>query len=259
MSKSHNLKNDFYKKEFYDAIKSYSLESAEVIVPLILDIILCRSIVDIGCGDGTWLKVFHDNGVKDILGIDGSYVDENILVIPKSNFISCDLENPGKLENKFDIAISLEVAEHLPIQCASLFIDYLTSLSDVIVFSAAIPGQGGENHINEQWPEYWSKEFSSKGYIVFDYLRKKVWNNEKVAAWYRQNLLLFIKQSYYEKQPFLQEILKPYEVTDFSLLSIVHPEIFSIKIDMLKSMTISLDINNYKRQTFLKKIKTIMS
>ncbi len=112
----------------------------------------------------------------------------------EEEFIPKDLTKPLKLKEKFDLAISLEVAEHLPEKSAEIFIDSLTGLSDIILFSAAIPYQRGTNHINEQFPEYWIDKFKKRNYLVIDCIRKKIWNNPKVYFFYSQNILLFIKK-----------------------------------------------------------------
>jgi SAM-dependent methyltransferase len=223
-----------YTEDFFNELQGFSRQSAEEIVPLILEMIPCNRVVDVGCGDGTWLKVFHEYGVKEILGIDGSYVDENILVIPRENFIPFDLTKPLKLNEKFDLVTSFEVAEHLPAECAETFVNSLTSLGSVILFSAAIPEQGGENHVNEQWQDYWAEKFQQRGYVAIDCLREKIWSNKKVAYWYSQNILLFIQQEYFEKNSSLKDKLKNFVVTNHSSLSVVHPMLYLIKIGKIE-------------------------
>ncbi|WP_256360400.1 class I SAM-dependent methyltransferase [Methylomonas koyamae] len=178
-----------YNDRFYDNQSTGSLKSAKAIVPIINEILSPQSVVDLGCGIGTWLSAFIEMGIDDILGIDGPYVEKNKLLINEANFLAADLEKPILLDRKFDLAISLEVAEHIPDIAANTFVSSLTSLSDVIIFSAALPYQGGENHINEQWPEYWSDKFVAAGYTPIDYLRLKLWNDSDIEFWYRQNIL----------------------------------------------------------------------
>lgn len=221
---------DYYTKDFYNQLHDYAQESAEVIVPLILKILHCNQVIDVGCGDGTWLKLFQENGVKEILGVDGSYVDENTLLIPKQNFIPYDLKAPLKIDKKFDLAMSLEVAEHLPEDCAELFVNSLVNLSSVVLFSAAIPHQGGDNHINEQWQDYWAEKFRKRDYVAIDYIRPKLWNNSKVAYWYRQNILLFIHSSYLENNHILEKKLKNFIVENSTSLSVIHPVFYLVKI-----------------------------
>jgi SAM-dependent methyltransferase len=234
MNITETVGQNYYTNDFYDFLQIYSRQSAEEIVPLILAMLPCQRVIDVGCGDGTWLKTFQEYGVQEILGVDGSYVDESILVISKENFLPYDLTKPLKLDKQFDLVMSLEVAEHLPAESAESFIDSLTSLGAVILFSAAIPEQGGDNHINEQWQEYWAEKFQQRGYVVFDYIRKKIWRNSKVAVWYSQNILLFIDQNYLKNHEELYEKLKYYEVNDISSLSIIHPQIYLERVDYLK-------------------------
>jgi hypothetical protein len=142
-------------------------------------------------------------------------------MIPQERFFPWDLKTPLRMDRQFDLAVSLEVAEHLPSAYAESFVDTLTRLSPVILFSAAIPFQGGTEHINEQWPEYWAKLFRAREYAVIDCLRKKVWSNESVEWWYAQNILLFAHRGYLTSQPVLQHELQN---TVAAQLSLVHPK-----------------------------------
>ena len=154
-------------------------------------------------------------------GIDGEYINKNDLLIPENKFITFDLKKEINLDKKFDLVVSLEVAEHLPEKCAQSFVKSLTNLGDFILFSAAIPSQGGTNHINEQWPEYWINIFNKFNFKVFDCVRHKIWNNQKVDWWYSQNCFLYVKK----------EILYKYKKTTnnpvFSKrFNIVHPRCY---------------------------------
>lgn len=128
-----------YNKIFYEDRAKGARSSAEEIIPIILNLVEPKSVIDVGCGTGTWLSVIKDHGINDILGIDGSYLDIHHLEIPKDNFLSLDLNDPIKIDRKFDLVISVEVAEHLPIENANIFIDSLIQLGQIILFSAAIP------------------------------------------------------------------------------------------------------------------------
>lgn len=214
--------NSFYTEGFYKALHESSRSSARQIVPLILELTQPQSVVDVGCGLGVWLSVFEEFGVEEYLGIDGDHVNQCALEIPRDNFLSFDLRNPLQLDRKFDLVLSLEVAEHLPVECAETFIDSVTSLGPVVLFSAAIPLQGGSNHVNEQWPHYWAQHFHKRGYLVVDCLRKKMWNNENVEPWYAQNMLIFVRQDRIDGYPLLEREL---ERMDVSRLAMVHPGI----------------------------------
>ena len=174
---------------------THNFSAPEEIVPFIIELLQPKSVVDIGCGIGTWLNVFKKYSIQTVLGIDGSFVDRNLLKIQENSFIEKDLEESFVLENKFDLALSLEVAEHISFEKADVFIGSICNSSDVVIFSAAIPNQGGQNHINEQPPLYWIRKFESRGYKMFDVIRPLFWDNEKVDWWYKQNILVFSKNS----------------------------------------------------------------
>ncbi|MEG5063534.1 glycosyltransferase [Microcoleus sp. B3-A4] len=225
-SQTHQNQQSSYTRDFDQLIGEGARSSAREIIPLLLDLlqpILPKSVVDVGCGTGSWLAAFHKLGIADCLGIDGDYVDRTLLEIPLNQFKSYDLKQPLQVERKFDLAISLEVGEHLPSTCAENFVNSLTKLAPVILFSAAIPFQGGVEHVNEQWPQYWAYYFQQNGFAVIDCLRKKIWNNEKVEPWYAQNILIFVKQEYLSKYP---RLVNEYQNTDLNQLAIVHPKIY---------------------------------
>jgi len=219
---------DNYSEEYYSAQKIGSLESAKEIIPIILDITKPRSVVDVGCGVGQWLSVFKDLGVEEIFGLDGDWVDEKTLNIPATQFKRSDLKKSFSLDRQFDLVMSLEVAEHLPENCAEGFINSLVKLGPVIIFSAAIPHQGGTNHINEQWPEYWEEFFKKNDYLPVDCLRAKIWKNKNIKVWYKQNILLFVNQDYLQNNA---PLLREYERSQSRGLSLVHPQQYIWKIE----------------------------
>ncbi len=189
------MKADKKIKYFYADRHSRTIYSAEKILSLLLEILpQIKSAVDIGCGVGTWLSVLKNKGINEIIGCDGSWVDPDYLEIPKSNFMILDLRKPIQINNRFDLAVSLEVAEHIPQHDAETFIKSLVSLSDIVLFSAAIPYQRGVDHVNEQWPDYWANIFLKYDYLCFDPFRMAIWNDDNIPYWYRQNILLFVKK-----------------------------------------------------------------
>lgn len=214
--------NNFYTEDYYRTLEEGTRRSAREIVALVLELTRPQSVVDVGCGLGTWLSVFEQFGIDNYLGIDGDHIDPNNLEIPRDRFLSFDLRNPLQVDTQFDLVVSLEVAEHLPSECAETFIDSITSLGPVVLFSAATPLQQGENHINGQWPHYWVQRFQKRGYLVVDCLRKRIWNNENVEPWYAQNILIFVRQDQIARYPLLEREL---ENTDVSHLAMVHPNI----------------------------------
>lgn len=205
-----------YSESFYANQSDGSFRSAMAVLPELFGIVgVPSSVVDIGCGVGTWAAAATACGVKTVVGLDGAYVPKNNLHIPKECFFDCDLNIKIKsFEKKFDMGICLEVAEHLSEARADKFIEELTLCSETILFSAAIPGQGGESHINEQWQSYWINKFNKNGYFIEFDLRPLIWINPHIEFWYRQNIFYFSKKDSYNSA---------------AMLDIVHPEMYQRK------------------------------
>lgn len=205
---------------------AHNLQDPGIIVPVLVEVLKPNSVVDLGCGIGTFLHVFAENGVEKILGLDGDWVDRKLLSkhISLNNFKSIDIEKGFDVGEKYDLAICLEVLEHIDETFANNAILNLTQLSDFIVFSAAIPGQMGQNHVNEQWPQYWIEKFRKYGYTFHDVLRPIFWNNKDLARWYRQNMFLVVKNGHESR---LKEFGK---FQDTEIMSQVHPEYFSLRV-----------------------------
>lgn len=210
-----------YTPDFYKTHADGSRQSAREIVPLVLELTQSKSVIDVGCGVGTWLSVFREWGVADVIGVDGDWVDRTLLEIPQDRFISRDLKAPIHLGREFDLVVSLEVAEHLPRSCAGAFVDTLTALGPVVLFSAAIPFQHGAGHVNEQWPDYWANLFHARDYAVIDCIRRKVWQSERVEWFYAQNILMFARRNHLDARPLLKQ---ERERTEPCPLAIVHPK-----------------------------------
>jgi SAM-dependent methyltransferase len=201
-----------YDPQFYEEQHTGSLRSAKAIAPLVCEQFEVSSVVDVGCGVGTWLVAFADAGASDVLGLDGDYVDRSQLHIPAASFAAVDLTCPPALSRRFDLAISMEVAEHLDERYADGFIDFLTSLSDVVLFSAAIPGQGGVEHVNEQWQGYWAQKFAGHDFQPLDLVRPAVWNRSDVEWFYAQNTLVYVHRD-------VEPRITPHQMP----LDVVHP------------------------------------
>lgn len=178
-----------YDQAFYDTIAKGCRDSADVVVPELLRLFSPASVVDFGCGEGHWLAAFKAAGCQ-VFGLDGEHVALGRLAIERDEFAFADLSQPVEMP-PVDMAISLEVAEHLPATSAAGFVASLVAAAPLVVFSAAIPGQGGAGHINEQWPGYWVERFASHGYVATGALRWRFWEDRRVENWYRQNLLVF--------------------------------------------------------------------
>jgi 2-polyprenyl-3-methyl-5-hydroxy-6-metoxy-1,4-benzoquinol methylase len=136
---------EVYNENFYKNRHKDTLHSAETILQLVQSFIpQINSAVEFGCGVGTWLYVLKESGTKEILGLDGPWVPPEFRMILQKNFIPSDFEKPINLKKRYDLAISLEVAEHISQRNAMQFVESITNASDYILFSAAIPGQGGD-------------------------------------------------------------------------------------------------------------------
>jgi SAM-dependent methyltransferase len=200
--------------------------AAETVLGVLLPALpTVNSAIDVGCGVGTWLSVLAKRGITAVQGVDGPWVDVGNLAIPAPSFAHHDLRQDRDFGRRFDLAISLEVAEHLPPERAAGFVRWLTQLSDIVLFSAATPRQGGRNHFNEQWQDYWAAIFAGQDYVPLDFIRAPIWNDTKIATWYRQNLLVYVRKTR------LPEIRVPAGASSPGPLSIVHPEVFIAKLD----------------------------
>lgn len=212
-----------YKDKWFAQRQARTQEAAQQFVQAVLNIVQPKSVIDVGCATGEFLAAFQSHGVHDILGIDGPYVKKELLAIAPDAFQPRDLNQPFSLPRTYDLALSLEVAEHLNPESANGFITSLAALAPIIVFSAAIPHQGGTHHVNEQWPEYWSALFQQHGFYPVDALRKKIWNNPLIHPCYRQNALFFCKEEVIAGNEILAEA---YRNTRPDTLSLVHPDIY---------------------------------
>ncbi|MBY0449758.1 MAG: class I SAM-dependent methyltransferase [Cyanobacteria bacterium] len=213
-----------YTPEFYENQRDSSKRAATVVLEILYRYIQPKSVIDLGCGTGAWLSVFQEHyGVADFLGVDGDYVDRDLLYIPNDQFQTFNLSQPYSNPRRFDMAMSLEVAEHLPASHAPLFVKNLTQLAPIVLFSAATPHQGGVGHINEQWQNYWAELFVVEGYQPIDLFRHYTWSNPNVSWWYSQNLLLYAHESILSENQALNFEAKR---TNIGGLDIVHPANF---------------------------------
>ncbi|HVB82884.1 MAG TPA: methyltransferase domain-containing protein [Candidatus Binataceae bacterium] len=199
-----------YDHGFYSQHAAESLESARIVAPLVMRAASINSVIDIGCGVGAWLRAFRENGVASVRGVDGKYVDPSKLCIPQECFTAMDLTEPDVLEGRYDLALCLEVAEHLGTLSGRTLVRVLSDLAPLILFSAAIPGQGGIGHVNEQWPEYWRRSFEERGFKMLDLVRPQVREDRRVKWWYRQNIVMFASEVAISANPSLRETVADY-------------------------------------------------
>lgn len=181
-----------YDDAFFRYIQEGSTRSAQKVVPLVTQMLGTKSVLDVGCGAGAWLREYRNQAITDCLGVDGDYVQKEQLLIPAENFKAHDITQPFDLKRNFDLAQCLEVGEHIPQSASETLIANLVRHSSAVLFSAAIPGQGGENHINEQNYEFWRALFNRHGYKPFDPVRPAIKGSTEVEVWYRHNIILYV-------------------------------------------------------------------
>ncbi len=180
-----------FPNEFFDYMDPGSRRSAASIVALLAPNLKPKSVLDVGCGRGVWPSEWRRARVLDSIGVDGPYVDRASLAIPYDSFVAWDLSQPLQLNRHFDLVQSLEVAQCIDAAHADVFVDSLCRHGELIMFSAAVPGQGGERHVNEQPLQYWREKFAARGYAPFDWIRPAISALPKIEPWYRYNCLLY--------------------------------------------------------------------
>ena len=183
-----------YDRAYYEYINGGSTRSAEAVLPTVARHFPVRSVADFGAGQGAWLSVWQRMGVSDIRALDGSYVDPAALLVSQDAFVPVDLARPVRLGRTFDLVQSLEVAEHLPASAAGQFVDNLVAHSSVVLFSAAVPGQGGECHVNEQPYRYWRALFAARDYAMLDVIRPSLAGDTRIEPWYRYNTFVYVRR-----------------------------------------------------------------
>lgn len=197
--------------------------SARVVMEQLASFLPLRSVLDVGCGDGRWLRRCSALQVDTTLGVDGAWTRRDALCIDEDRVVVRDLEQPFDLGRRFDLVISLEVAEHLPPAAAETFVANLVAHGDCVLFGAAIPFQGGFRHVNERWQSYWAGLFDRHELQVFDVCRARLWSRTDVHFWYKQNMLLFVSR---RRPDLLQAVCAHIERERIQQLplDIVHPD-----------------------------------
>lgn len=226
-------KSSPYGQSFFQGRVARVIKSAAIMGTCINDYFHPKSVVDVGCGDGAFLAEWAKMGVDDYIGIDGEWINPSVLKIPLEKFITHDLNRPIQLSRTYDICTSFEVAEHLEPSSAEDFVRSLTQLSNVVVFSAAIPGQGGTGHINEQWQDYWQAHFKNFNFESFDCIRPQVWEEIEVEPCYLQNTLVYIHRDTVSQWP---DIAERCWHDRGSLVRRIHPRLWQAKIEESKDL-----------------------
>ena len=210
-----------YTPTYFDGFSDSSQTSAAVVVPMVSAWLHPRSVIDIGCGLGMWLSAWRAEGCE-VLGVDGPWVDRERLAIPPQCFISHDLARPYVPNRRYDLAMSVEAAEHLPPEAAAPLVEALTSAADVVLFSASAPNQEGRGHVNCQWPDYWADLFAARDFLVIDALRPLIWEDARIDWWYRQNIMIYARKQELGRWPALDAMSK---ASPPRPLRLVHPEL----------------------------------
>ena len=177
-----------YGDAFFADVERTSVVSARRVVPVAVAGWRPASVIDVGCGEGIWAALFEAEGVPAV-GVDGAYVRPERRLVDR--YVAWDLREPLPALGRYDLAVCLEVAEHLPAASAGTLVAGLAGLADRILFSAAVPGQGGTDHINEQPHAYWIERFVRAGFRADVAWREQFAADEDVAWWYRQNMIVF--------------------------------------------------------------------
>lgn len=176
------------------------------------------SAIDLGCNVGAWLAALERLGITDLVGVD---IEHRPGQLYGGAFVRADVSKPITLGRRFSLAIGVEVGEHLDggEKSADAYVENLCRHSDFIIFSAAIPGQRGDHHVMERWPEWWAAKFRRNEYLTADVLRCKLWNDQRVLWWYRQNVFLAAR-----RKSAAGEHLKAFATEP--VLSLVHPSCY---------------------------------
>lgn len=214
-----------YDTSFFDYVSDGAERSARVLLPLLAELDIA-SVLDVGCGQGAWLAVWREQGVEDILGIDGGHVDMGRLRVPPERFLAHDLSQAFALERRFDLVQCLEVAEHLPGSSAETLVGSLTGHADLVLFSAAPKGQGGEHHVNEQPYDYWRALFAKHDFVAVDCVRSRMRGNGAVEPWYRYNTFLYVGR---HKIDYLPKAFAQSVVPDHVRLRDVSPSVYRLR------------------------------
>ncbi len=222
--------NERYNQAFYENQVAGSSSSASAILESLFEHYQPHSMLDIGCGRGTWLASAEKLGVSILHGIDGPWNKASDLLSKKIAFNPVDMEGEIPINQRYDLSISVEVAEHLSKRRAIDFVNTLCKGADVVLFGAAVICQGGENHINEQRQSYWLELFGDKGFRCFDIIRPKVWNDPRVMPWYRQNTLVYVNKT-------RDDLINKFtDVENSPIIDIIHPEMFENRVKYYRDM-----------------------
>ena len=185
-----------YDPEFFDYTISSELGSSPDVAGILIKYYNPRSVIDIGCGCGIYIKAFHDLGIEDVIGYDGSKHAIERGLLP-AKMIMHDLREPLCINRKYDLCLCIEVAEHIENEYSKQLVETLVNASDIVFFTAAAPGQGGLHHVNEQPFKFWEEIFRSFGFQkdhLTEEVRKKM-IDRGVVYWITKNAVIYKKRN----------------------------------------------------------------
>lgn len=222
---------DFYHPHYHDEKAAPGRRAAERALPIVFEVLDARSIVDVGCGPGSWLAVARNLGVQTLTGVEGEWATDwfggdDRVAAGDFDLVLANLEDELRLPRTFDLAICIEVIEHLSPARGESFIADLCRCAPHVLFGAAIPGQRGPNHLNTQWPSFWAACFATHGYRPLDVIRHRVWGDDELLVHYRQNLILFVRDDAYDAAAARARALAPLPL---AALDQVHPSLYTVR------------------------------
>ena len=226
---------DFYHPQYHDGKVVPGRHAAERILPIVFSVVNVRSMVDVGCGPGAWLDVAHELGVPTLAGVEGEWASEWFGGDRGSlgfELVLTNLEDDLRLPSTFDLAICIEVIEHLSPARGEAFVADLCRCAPHVLFGAAIPGQKGPNHLNEQWLSVWAECFAAHRYRPLDVVRPRVWGDDDLRVPHRQNPVLFVREDLYDRAARRALTTEP---PSLAALDQVHPALFTARSNALRT------------------------
>lgn len=208
-----------YNEAFWEMNERHARAAAQPIVAGVHQWVETPTVVDVGCGQGIIAEEFRIHGAE-VVGIDNGWVPLDRMRLPLENFRQMDIETEDfPITGRWALGMSLEVVEHLTPYGGDKVVKFLAENCRFVLFSAAMPGQGGYGHINEQWPSYWIEKFRVCGMEPDGRIRAHLWADQRVPCYYRQNLLLFYR---------LGSLMET--ESGYFTLDVVHPQLYKDKM-----------------------------